>query len=176
MSSPGPSESAVVGHFNGPWGVQGWVRVFSHTRPPTAIFDYHPWWVGESDREMVVEDWRKAGPRLVARLRGIDTPEAAAALGRGEIRVPRSCLPKPGAGHYYWQDLIGLEVVNIDDHCYGRVAALMETGAHDVLDVRGDRHGSVLIPFVVDEFIRQVDLDAGRIVVDWPLEWLEDDA
>ena len=176
MNSQGLSESVVVGHFNGPWGVQGWVRVFSHTRPPTAIFDYRPWRVGESDEEMVVEDWRKAGARLVVRLRGIDTPEAAAALGRSDIRVSRSCLPESRAGHYYWQDLIGLEVVNLDDHSYGRVSALMETGANDVLDVRSERHGSVLIPFVVDEFIRRVDLDAGHIVVDWPLEWLEDNA
>ncbi len=174
MNSPGLSESVVVGHFNGPWGVQGWVRVFSHTRPPTAIFDYRPWRVG--DAEVVVEDWRKAGPRLVARLRGIDTPEAAAALGRSEIWVPRSCLPESGPGHYYWHDLIGLEVVNLDDHVYGCVAALLETGAHDVLDVRGDSHGQVLIPFVVDEFVHRVDLDAGRILVDWPVEWLEDDA
>lgn len=174
MNSPGPSESVVVGHFNGPWGVQGWVRVYSHTRPPATIFDYHPWRVGEE--EVVVEDWRKVGPRLVARLRGVDTPEAAAALGRSEIRVPRSCLPDSESGHYYWHDLIGLEVVNLDDHCYGRVAALLETGAHDVLDVRGDSHGQVLIPFVIDEFVRRVDLGARRIVVDWPLEWLEDDA
>ena len=174
MSDPGASESVVVGRFNGPWGVQGWVRVFSHTRPPTAIFDYRPWLLDGS--EVVIEDWRKVGPRLVARVRGIDSPEAAAALGRGDIRVPRSCLPASDPGEYYWHDLIGLEVVNLEDQTYGRVAAMLETGAHDVLDVRGDAHGQVLIPFVLDEFVRSVDLAGGRIVVDWPLEWLDNDA
>jgi 16S rRNA processing protein RimM len=176
MKAGGSSESVVVGHFNGPWGVQGWVRIFSHTRPSTAIFEYRPWRMAESGEEVVVEDWRKVGPRLVARVRGITSPEQAAALERCEIQVSRSCLPESGSGHYYWQDLIGLEVVNLDGHSYGRVAALMETGANDVLDVRSERHGSVLIPFVVDEFVHQVDLDAGRILVDWPLDWLSDEA
>ena len=173
MKAGGSSESVVVGRFNGPWGVQGWVRVFSHTRPPAAIFDYRHWRTGESGEEMVVEEWRKAGPRLVARLRGIDTPEQAAALENREIRVPRSCFPESEPGHYYWHDLIGLEVVNLDGHSYGRVTALLETGANDVLDVRGEHPGSVLIPFVMDEFVRRVDLDTGRILVDWPLDWVD---
>jgi 16S rRNA processing protein RimM len=176
MNDPGPPETVVVGRFNGPWGVQGWVRVYSHTRPAAAIFDYGPWQVGNDGRQMVVEDWRKVGPRLVARLRGIDTPEQAAALAQDEIRVDRTCLPASEPGHYYWHDLVGLEVVNLEGHSYGRVAALIETGAHDVIDVRGDRHDSVLIPFVIDEFIRRVDLESGRIEVDWPLDWLEDNA
>ncbi|QOC23487.1 16S rRNA processing protein RimM [Wenzhouxiangella sp. AB-CW3] len=173
MDGPRSSEPVVVGRFNGPWGVQGWVRVFSHTRPPAAIFDYGPW-LAEDGTEVVVEDWRKAGPRLVARLSGISTPEQAAALGRSNIRVARSELPESTPGHYYWHDLIGLEVYNLQQHHFGQVAALIETGAHDVLDVRGGTRDTILIPFVIDEFVREVDLDQSRIVVDWPLEWIDD--
>lgn len=165
-------ESVVVGRFNGAWGVRGWVRVWSDTRPPTAIFDYQPWFIGEHDDSLEIEQWQQSGPRLVAKLRGIDTPEQATALGRQIIRVSRSALPEPKPGEYYWHDLIGLEVVNLDGHCFGRVERMQETGAHDVLEI-GDEAGSVLIPFVTDEFVREVDLEAGRITVDWPVEWTE---
>lgn len=165
-------ESVVVGRFNGAWGVQGWVKVFSETRPPKAIFDYQPWLVGERGDPLVIEHWQQSGPRLVAKLKGVDTPEQAQALGHQVIRVARSSLPAPEPGEYYWHDLIGLEVVNLEGHIYGRVAKMQETGAHDVLEIRGES-GTVLIPFVTDEFVREVDLAAGRITVDWPIDWTE---
>lgn len=164
-------ESVVLGRFNGPWGVRGWVKVWSDTRPPTAIFDYQPWHCGEHGNSLQIDRWQQSGPRLVVKLHGIDTPEQAAALGRQVIRVARSALPEPAPGEYYWHDLVGLEVVNLQGHRYGRVAAMQETGAHDVLEVR-DEGEAVLIPFVVDQFVREVDLAAGRITVDWPLDWV----
>lgn len=164
------AESVVVGRFNGPWGVHGWVRIWSDTRPPTAIFDYQPWLTSDG-QPIEIEQWQRSGPRLVAKLRDVDTPEQAAALGRADIRVARSALPEPEAGEYYWHDLIGLEVVNLEGHGYGHVVRMMETGAHDVMEV--GEGSPVLIPFVSDEFVREVDLDAGRITVDWPLEWSE---
>ncbi|MEE4302735.1 MAG: ribosome maturation factor RimM [Wenzhouxiangella sp.] len=165
-------ESVVVGRFNGPWGVRGWVKIWSETRPPVAIFDYQPWLVGERGESLEIEQWQQSGPRLVAKLRGVDTPEQAEALGRQVIRVSRSALPEPEPGEYYWHDLIGLEVFNLQDHHYGRVEKMQETGAHDVLEIRGP-DGTVLIPFVTGEFVREVDLEAGRITVDWPVEWTE---
>lgn len=165
-------ESVVVGRFNGPWGVRGWVKIWSETRPPSAIFEYQPWLVGERGESLEIEHWQQSGPRLVAKLQGVDTPEQAAALGRETIRVARSSLPETEPGEYYWHDLIGLEVINLEGHRYGRVAKLQETGAHDVLEVHGEG-GEVLIPFVTGEFVRKVDLEAGRITVDWPLEWTE---
>lgn len=165
-------ESVVVGRFNGPWGVRGWVKVWSETRPPAAIFDYQPWLIGERGESLEIEQCQQSGPRLVVKLRGVDTPEQAAALGRETIRVARSTLPEPEPGEYYWHDLIGLEVVNLEGQVYGRVDRMQETGAHDVLEIRGE-HGTVLIPFVTGEFVREVDLAAGRITVDWPLDWIE---
>lgn len=176
MNSAGADESVVVGRFNGPWGVQGWVKVFSHTRPAPAIFEYQPWIIGDGGEPVTVEQWRQAGPRLVARIAGISTPEQAAALGRQTIAVPRSVLPSPEPGEHYWHDLVGLEVVNLQDHSWGRVERLVETGAHDVLEVVDGEGRSVLIPFVAGEFIHQVDHDSGRITVDWPVEWEQSDA
>ena len=125
-------------------------------------------------RTLDIEHWQQSGPRLLVKLRGIDTPEQAAALGRQVICVDRSTLPEPEPGEYYWHDLIGLEVVNLQGRVYGRVEQMQETGAHDVLDIRGG-DSPVLIPFVVGEFVREVDLAGGRITVDWPSEWIESD-
>lgn len=170
----GLGESVVVGRFNGAWGVNGWVKVWSDTRPAIAIFDYQPWLVGERGETLEIEQWRQSGSRLVVKLSGVDTPEQAESLGRSLIRVPRASLPEPEAGEYYWHDLIGLAVVNLEGHEYGRVARMLETGAHDVMEIEGVS-GRVLIPFVAGDFVHQVDLEAGRITVDWPLDWTRED-
>ena len=85
-----------------------------------------------------------------------------------DIAVLRGEMPEAEEGEYYWDDLIGLEVVNGEGAALGKVTGLLETGAHDVLQVTGERER--LIPFV-DAYVREVDLEAGRIVVDWGLDY-----
>ena len=82
-----------------------------------------------------------------------------------EIFVPRSALPPPNADEYYWVDLEGLVVSTVEGAELGTVSHLFSTGANDVLVVRGDRER--LVPFVQPDFIRSVDFEANRIVVDW---------
>ena len=173
MSSSGAAETVLIGRINGVWGTQGWVKVFSYTQPVTAIFDYQPWLLGQAQSTIKVEQWRQQGPRLVARLSGISDTDQAAGLIDTDIFIPRSSLPRPDQGHYYWSDLIGLSVVNLEGHQYGRVRGMIETGANDVLEVVSDKGESVLIPYVKDRFVQQVDLNNGLITVDWPLAWLE---
>jgi 16S rRNA processing protein RimM len=79
--------------------------------------------------------------------------------------VPRSALPPPAAGEYYWVDLEGLRVVNVEGVDFGTVSHLFSTGANDVLVARGERER--MIPFVQPDFIRSVDFDAGVVTVDW---------
>ena len=163
--------SVVVGRILGPWGVKGWVRVYSWTDPPEQIFSYQPWAVAGLSEECSVVDWRRAGPRLVAELPGIDSPEAAAALVDSEISIAKDLLPPPADGEFYGQDLEGLRVVNREGHCWGSIRRMVPTGAHDVMEVADDEGRVILIPFVMDHFVRQVDLEQGRIEVDWPLDW-----
>ncbi len=173
MGTPGLDETVEVGRFTGAWGVNGWVKVYSLTDPAEAIFDYQPWLVGEAGQSMTISHWRRTGPRLVAAIDGIETAEQAAALAQVGIRIRRDILPPAPAGQFYWNDLIGLTVVNREGDDYGRVSGLQATGAHDVLEIAGGPFGPVLIPFVQDHFIDFVDLEAGRIVVNWPREWLD---
>jgi 16S rRNA processing protein RimM len=116
-------------------------------------------------RETEVLAARPHGNTLIAQIAGIDDREAAAALKGMTVAVPRSQLPAAGADEFYWADLIGLKVINAQDHEFGRVARIVQTGANDVLVVAAGK-AETLIPFIADA-IRQVDLAAGVITVDW---------
>lgn len=106
---------------------------------------------------------------MVAKLPGCNDRDAAAKLVGATIQVPRSALPKPKRGEYYWTDLEGLAVVTVEGVDLGKVSHLFATGANDVLVVRGERER--LIPFVTGQFVKDVDLKAGRITVDWDADF-----
>ena len=87
-----------------------------------------------------------------------------------DILVPRSALPETTApGEYYWADLIGLNVKTLDGVELGRIEQLFETGANDVIVVQGERER--LLPYIWQQVVREVDLDAGRMLVDWDPEF-----
>lgn len=172
MVESAPHRHVVLGHVHGLFGIKGWIKVYSYTRPVEAILDYDRWWIGDEGarHDYQVIEARVQGKTLVARLadsNGEPLPDRNAALELLDlaIAVDRADMPEPEPGEYYWFDLIGLEVCNTRGAALGRVTAMMETGANDVLVVNGDRER--LIPMVVDEFVTEVDLDGGRLVVDW---------
>lgn len=164
-----PERRVSVGRVVGLFGIGGWIRVYSHTRPREAILSYSPWRVETAAgwRELEVAEGRPQGKGVVARLAGYSDRDAAAELVGAEIAILISQLPKAGAHEYYWAELEGLRVVNLAGQELGRVSHLLETGANDVLVVRGERER--LIPFG-QGIIRQVDLEAGVICVDWDAE------
>lgn len=157
----------VVGRISGLFGVHGWVKVYSYTHPPEQIFAYAPWCVGGEGnwQPAALEDGRAHGKGLIAKLTGCDDRDSAAALMGRDIGVPRSALPDPEPGEYYWVDLEGLRVTTPDGEELGRVERLMATGANDVLVVQGEHEH--LVPFIVDEVVSAVDFERGEIRVDW---------
>jgi len=173
MSGPGAGDGVVVGHISGIWGVQGWVKVYSWTDPVTALFDYQPWYLGQDRRPARVFEWRQQGHKLLAHLEGVDSADLAADLIEAQIRVPLDALPPAEPGQYYWHDLIGLGVVDLDGNELGRIDSMLSTGANDVMDVQTAEGRHHLIPFVTDRYVRSVDLQAGRVCVDWSVEWLD---
>jgi 16S rRNA processing protein RimM len=160
-------ERVLLGRIVGVHGLKGWVKVHSWTRPPEGIFDYSRWLLkrGSDWQPLELEDARRQGKRLIAKLAGVDDRDAAQALMQAEVAVLRSDLPPLDQDEYYWSDLIGLEVVTVNGVNLGRVDHLLETGANDVLVVKGERER--LIPFVADTVVDAVDLDGGVIRVDW---------
>lgn len=159
----------VLGRIAGVFGVKGWVKVFSYTEPREAILDYENWLLkrGDAWQEITVEEGKRHGSSVIAKLANVGDRDAAAELVDVDIVVPREELPDTEEREYYWTDLEGLQVVHRNGRSLGRVAYVMATGANDVLVVEGDRE--CLIPFVMDRFILDVDLARGVISVDW--EW-----
>jgi 16S rRNA processing protein RimM len=165
--STGSDDLVEMGRINGLYGVRGWVKVYSHTRPPEGLLRYRSWLVsaGETWQPRRVAEGRLHGKGIVVRLQGCEDRDAAEALLGARIAVQRDRLPRLDAGEYYWTDLIGLEVETLEGIDLGRVSHLIETGANDVLVVRGDRER--LIPFLPGRFVHEIDLDRGRMRVDW---------
>lgn len=159
-----------LGEVSGVYGIQGWVKIHSFTEPRTNLIDFSCWLLDHEQRQwpVEIEAARTAGKHLIAKIGGIDDRDAARALIGAGIGVARSALPACAPGEYYWADLEGLRVRNVDGHEIGRVERLMATGANDVLVLDGDR----MIPFVSGQTIVRVDLEGGEIIVDWdPSYW-----
>lgn len=156
----------MLGRVAGVYGVKGWVRIESDTRPRQAILNYSPWQLGlvQGWQAREVEAGQAMGNGLVAKIKGIDDRDIAHGLIGTRIAVPREALPEPAAGEIYWADLVGCSVINQEGIELGFVASLMETGANDVLVVRNGTER--LIPYI-DQVVIEVDLDQKRIKVDW---------
>jgi 16S rRNA processing protein RimM len=143
------------------------IRDRSYTDPREAIATrYRDWQLALGDRSerRTVVDWKRAGGAIAVQLEGIATVEAAAALRGAEVRVERSALPPAAPGEHYWHDLIGLDAFGLQGEPLGRVAGILELPAHPVLVLEGERER--LVP-LVPERLAGVDLDAGRLTLDW---------
>ena len=161
----------LLGRVIGAFGVQGELKVQSFTDPLDTLLRYQPWLLvhGGVEREITGARGRVTAKGLTARFPGVDDRDAAEALAGAEIHVPRSRLPAPKPGEYYWVDLEGMAVSNLEGVDFGTVSHLFENGANTVLVAKGERER--LIPFVNEQFVKSVDFEAGRIVVDWDADF-----
>jgi 16S rRNA processing protein RimM len=155
----------VLGRIVGVFGVRGWVKVRSETDPPERILDYSPWQIGSGQRPWRVRSGQTHGKGLIVCLDGCEDRDQASGLVGQDIRIARDRLPPLQDDEVYWADLEGLAVVTVDGVGLGTVAHLFATAANDVIVVDGERQR--LIPFVWGDVVKDVDLDDGRLIVDW---------
>jgi len=162
----------ILGRISGVHGVRGWVKVYAETRAREDILRYSPWYLhgpaGWQARKPLEGRVQSSGV-VVVHLEGIESVDQARTLIDAEIAVKREQLPELKHGEYYWSDLEGLRVVNVDGIDLGAVSHLFETGANDVLVVT-DGERERLIPFTKDT-VKKVDLGAREIHVDWDPEF-----
>ena len=166
--APSVQKLILLGRIHGAFGVRGELKLESFTEPARGILRYQPWLLRDAqgrEREVADARGRETHKGIVATLPGIEDRDAAEALRGTEVWVPRSALPPPSPGEYYWVDLEGLRVVNTDGVDFGTVSHLFATGANDVLVARGERER--MIPFLEPDYIRSVDFEAGLVTVEW---------
>ncbi len=163
-------ELICVGHILGSQGIKGWVRVFSKTSPRENIVSYGPWFLEQgSELKAVTLTGRLQGKNVLAKLEGVEDRTEAEGLTGCQIFIHPEQLPPLDVGEYYWSDLIGLAVETLQGVPLGVIASMIETGADDVMVLTGERER--LIPFAVDQIVREVDLGNQRLVVDWSPEY-----
>ena len=159
----------LLGRVAGAFGIRGEAKLESWTEPRSAIFRYQPWILRDArgnEREITGVRGKESGKHVVATFPDVADRDAIEAMRGTEIYVPRSALPPPSEGEYYWVDLEGLKVVTVDGVSLGTVSHLFATGANDVLVAR-DGERERMIPFVQPQYVTSVDFEAGVVTVDW---------
>jgi len=172
-----PEDYVVLGKVSSVYGVKGWVKVYSFTEPMDRILEYGNWTLrqGQNLTLIEVDKGRSHGNGMVAHFKGVDDRAIANKYTGSDICVPRDRLPELSKGEYYWYELEGLAVVTTNDVILGKVDYMMSAGAgNDVLVIKGDSASidrrERLVPYI-DQFVLDVDLDLGRVVVDWDPEF-----
>jgi 16S rRNA processing protein RimM len=155
-------------------GVRGAVKLWTFTEDPLAVLRYGPLASKDGVRQFVVTHARQAKGYLVATLKGIATREDAERLNGIELYIPRDKLPAAGEGEYYHADLIGLAAVNAADEPLGRVTAIHNFGAGDIIEIAPKHGAAMLLPFT-NAVVPTVDLSGGRVVIELPVEIEGDD-
>ena len=162
----------VIGKIVGVYGIKGWFKILSFTRPKENILEYVPWLVKQNEewQAMQVAEGKPQGKGLIASFEGITDRDEAIALVDSEIAIEQDQLPAAKEGEFYWADLINMQVINKQNEMLGVVTELLETGANDVLVVDSDKQRH-LIPYVQDVYIKDVDVELSIIRVDWQSDY-----
>ncbi len=162
------TDRICVGAISGAFGVTGEVRLKSFCSEPAAIADYGPLFTKDGSHSYTIKLTRPVAGGLGARLSGVTTKDQADALRGTELYVDRARLPKLPDDEYYYSDLTGLLVLDTGGVEVGRVIAVHNHGAGDILEIGGPGFKQALmLPFTMAA-VPTVDLAAGRVIVDLP--------
>ncbi len=160
----------VIGHLGSSHGLQGWMKLFPHTKPVQNIQQYAQWFL------QVAQEWQPVDMKSIQlkfnapkgyfyiKFADSHSPEETRKYLHLKIAVPQDQLPKLPKDDYYWYELEGLTVFNQQDILFGKISHLFSTGSNDVIVIQGDRER--LIPYI-KAVVLAVDLAQGKMTVDW---------
>jgi 16S rRNA processing protein RimM len=168
------SAPICVARIGAAHGVRGAVKLWTFTEDPLAVKHYGPLTTKDGTRQFEVTHAREARDHLVATLKGIATREEAERLNGVELYIARDKLPETDEGEYYHADLIGLAAVTTTDQPIGRVIAIHNFGAGDIIEIAPPHGPTLLLPFT-NAVVPTVDLAGSRVVIELPEEVEGDD-
>jgi 16S rRNA processing protein RimM len=163
------SAQICIARIGAAHGVRGAVKLWAFTDDPLAVQTYGPLATKDGTRQFEVATAREAKGHLVATLKGIATREDAERLNGIELYVARDKLPTTDEDEYYHADLIGLAAVTAAGEPLGRVIAIHNFGAGDIIEIAPPHGATMLLPFT-NAVVPSVDLAAGRVVIELPAE------
>ena len=155
-------------------GVRGEVRLWTFTEDPLAVLHYGPLSTKDGSRAFEVAKARQAKDHLVATIKGVADRTAAEKLNRLELYIARDQLPEPGDDEYYHADLIGLAAETAAGEPLGRVLAIHNFGAGDIIEIAPPSGSTLLLPFS-NAVVPTIDIKNGRVVIELPAEIEGDD-
>ncbi|ORU93594.1 MAG: ribosome maturation factor RimM [Cycloclasticus sp. symbiont of Poecilosclerida sp. N] len=160
-----------IGNISGVFGVKGWLKIYANTDKKENILSYQPWYVERNKVRIAVKlkAGKPHGKTIIALLEGVEDRNEAEMWVGSDIYIASDQLPVLKNGEFYWSDLIGLNVVSITSEKFGVIDNMLETGANDVIVVKGDRER--LIPFVLNQVVKSVDLKGQQMIVDWDADF-----
>ena len=164
-----------VARIGAPHGVRGAVKLWTFTEDPLAVKRYGPLATKDGARRFEVTHARETKGHLVATLKGVATREDAERLNGIELYIAREKLPATDTDEYYHADLIGLAAVNAANEPIGRVTAIHNFGAGDIIEIAPPHGATMLLPFT-NAVVPSVDLAGGRVVIELPAEIDGDDS
>ncbi|MEO1102247.1 MAG: ribosome maturation factor RimM [Pseudomonadota bacterium] len=164
-------KTVVMAMIGAPHGVRGAVKLTVFADDPLGLRRYNPFETPDGKR-LKLTSVKAIGKGIVVTLDGIGDRTAAEALRGVELSIPRSRLPRPDEDEFYHVDLIGLAAHLPDGTLLGKVTAVSDYGAGDILEIVGD--STVLVPFTL-AIVPDVDLAAGTLTVDPPPGLLDDE-
>ncbi len=164
------SEKIILGKINGFHGVRGFVKIFSETRPRERILKYSRFFLKgpKGWLELELESGKQHSKHVLMQFKGYNDRDSVEPFLGCELAILREDLPELEEG-VYWLDLMGLTVINLEGQTLGKIEDIFETGANDVLVVKGE-HGEILIPYSVEYIVDEINLTEGFMRVDWELE------
>ena len=175
-----PDDLAQVGFVFGAYGVAGWVRIRPFSEDADALLSVKTWWIDKPTlHDVDVKQCKLHGGDVVAQLVGVTDRNVAEALKGAAVSIPRSRFPVLSEDEFYWTELIGLDVENLQGESLGTVTDMMSNGPQSILRIKpavsagaapDDAAQERLIPFV-EAFIIKVDKAAKKITVDWGLDY-----
>lgn len=158
-----------VARIGAPHGIRGAVKLWTFTEDPLAVTDYGPLTTKDGGRTLEVDTVREANGHLVATFKNVASREDAERLNGIELYIPRDVLPDTEDGEYYHADLIGLAAVDAAGASIGKVLAVHNFGAGDIIEIAPLEGNTLLLPFT-DAVVPTVDLKAGHVVIEMPGE------
>ena len=163
------AQPVCVARIGAAHGVRGAVKLWTFTEDPLAVQSYGPLMTKDGARQFEIANVREAKDHLVATFKGIATRNDAEKLNGIELYVPREKLPDTDDEEYYHADLIGLAAVNTADEPLGRVVAIHNFGAGDIIEIAPPKGATMLLPFT-NAVVPTVDIAGGRVVIELPQE------
>jgi 16S rRNA processing protein RimM len=175
-----PDDLVLVGYVSGAYGIRGWVRITPYSGDADALLHAKTWWLDKPDvRDVEMLQAKFHSGDVVARLMGVEDRAQAEALKGAQVQISRRHFPALDEGEFYWVDLIGSTVENLNGELLGTVSSLMDNGAHPILrvdmpaaDAKDEKPQELLIPFV-EHFVKEVDQANKKLKVDWERDYLK---